>query len=110
MQTTQRDLAWTIGDRMRKARDVAGISQTEMAALLTARGFKCSGSTTVSSWEGGKQPRRFMDVMQAWADITEVDRDWLLTGVFPGGSRDQNWKFLNLPDRTERTFRLTPAA
>lgn len=43
-------LEFTVGDRMRKAREVARLNQSEMAAELQRRGVRCKNHTTVSSW------------------------------------------------------------
>lgn len=101
---------FTIGDRLRKARETAQLDQNEMAALLKERGFK-AGRSAVGNWENEhSQPRRFMDLIDAWAEITGVDSAWLLTGVSPGQGANQNWKFLNTTGTGRGTFRLTPAA
>ena len=72
---------WTLGDRLRKARDVAGLTQAEMADALVARGFRASRQA-ITNWEtDAAQPRRMMDIIDAWAAITEVDVAWLLTGA-----------------------------
>jgi transcriptional regulator with XRE-family HTH domain len=61
---------WTLGDRLRKAREVAGLSQTEMAeAIGIAR-------NSVGRYEAGAyEPSR--PVMIAWAFRTGVALDWL---------------------------------
>lgn len=73
-------LEFTVGDRMRKAREVARLNQSEMAAELQRRGVRCKNHTTVSSWETGTQPRAFVETLNAWAEICQVPAAWLLTG------------------------------
>lgn len=71
---------WTVGDRLRKSRDNAGLKQSEMADLLCEAGLKASRST-VSAWEADEnQPRGFRKVIYAWASITAVPAEWLFTG------------------------------
>jgi len=73
-------LRWTMGDRLRKAREVAGLTQAEVAAELRARGIKCKGHSTVSMWETGTQPRNLERVLEAWGDICDVPAAWLFSG------------------------------
>ena len=73
-------LQWTLGDRLRKAREVAGLTQGEVADGLRARGIKCRGHSTVSMWETGTQPRNILTVIEAWAEVCDVPAEWLLVG------------------------------
>nr|DAL28231.1 MAG TPA_asm: helix-turn-helix domain protein [Caudoviricetes sp.] len=61
---------WTLGDRLRKAREAAGLDQTGMARRLgVSRG-------TVSNAERETvTPRR--SVVMAWALATRVPLDWI---------------------------------
>jgi transcriptional regulator with XRE-family HTH domain len=69
---------WTTGERMAKARRDAGLSQAEMAALLTTPDRPVS-KQTVSNWEKGvNQPRQFQQVLDQWAEVTHVSVLWLL--------------------------------
>lgn len=64
---------WTRGERMAKARVLAGLDQEQMGLLLGV------SDTTISSWETGKrQPRQMMTVFSHWARITDVPLWWLL--------------------------------
>lgn len=85
----RRELQWTLGDRMRKSRVTAGIKSTErMAALLNAKGIRCGGST-VGAWEADVNPPRTQraedgsiafdtfDILEAWAEITNVSTAFL---------------------------------
>lgn len=64
---------WTLGDRLAKARDCAGLTNHEMADALGV------SRNTVTNWETGHtQPKRY--AVEAWARITGVDLDWLVGG------------------------------
>jgi transcriptional regulator with XRE-family HTH domain len=74
--------AFHVGDRLRKAREEAGLSQQDLAADLGI------ARQSVSNYESGRfRPRR--PVMLAWAMRTKVPLEWLMTGVAgPGPSPD----------------------
>lgn len=79
---------WTRGDRMRKARVYAGIKPVEMCERLFAYGINVKKST-LSAWENDvNQPRNMDDLMQAWAEITNVPEPWLWVGITSGGLWD----------------------
>ena len=68
---------WTLGDRLRKAREDSGLSQSELAELLRV------GRNTVSNAEvGARVPLRI--TIGKWAEVTAVPEEWLLTGEAPG--------------------------
>lgn len=70
----ERHLAWTVGDRLRKSRDVAGFSQEEMAALL---GYQ--SPSTIRRWETDAYlPKK--PTLEAWARLTHFPVQWLMTG------------------------------
>jgi transcriptional regulator with XRE-family HTH domain len=79
---------FTMADRLRKAREVAGLGQDELARELGV------SRNTVGNYEAERvQPRRA--VLMAWAMRTQVPLAWLLNGENPrqdggpdGGSRD----------------------
>jgi transcriptional regulator with XRE-family HTH domain len=74
---------WTRGDRLRKAREIRGLSQKEMAEKFDV------GRTTISAWEDDVQPTKGIDLMEMlerWADYTEVDAAWL-AGFRTGSNR-----------------------
>ncbi|HXJ24620.1 MAG TPA: helix-turn-helix transcriptional regulator [Streptosporangiaceae bacterium] len=61
---------WTLGDRMRKARETAGLKQTDMAEDLGI------GRSSIINYESDKaQPPR--SVLIAWALRCGVDYEWL---------------------------------
>lgn len=69
---------WTTADRLRKARDHAGLSQADLADAMGV------SRNSVSSYETGVvQPRRI--VLNAWALTTGVPLSWLMTGDDNGG-------------------------
>lgn len=66
-------MASSIGERLRHARQCAGLGQVE-----TARRLKVD-QTTVSGWERGRSVPR-ADVLRKLARILDADLLWLLTG------------------------------
>jgi transcriptional regulator with XRE-family HTH domain len=69
---------WSIGDRMAKARKLAGLSQEQMAEALSTPSEPVS-KQTVSNWENDtNQPRRLRQRLDQWAEITGVSLAWLL--------------------------------
>ena len=71
--------AFTIGDRVRKARESAGLSQQQLA---DATGMARSGIVKIEGPES--RPRRTSLIAIAMA--TGVDLTWLQTGETPAGS------------------------
>jgi len=69
--------AWTLGDRLRKAREHARLSQEDLAAQLDMN------RATISNYETGKHPPARVTVL-SWAMICGVDPEWLM-GPNPGG-------------------------
>ena len=64
---------WTISDRLRKAREMNGLNQAELAAELGI------SSTSVGNYESGRRtPRR--PVLTVWALRCGVPLSWLLEG------------------------------
>lgn len=66
--------AWTLGDRLRKARTLTGLTVAEFAARIGV------SDKTVNSAEGDKRAVRPI-TLNAWANETGVSREWLLTGL-----------------------------
>lgn len=65
---------WTVGDRLRKARELLDLEQGPFAALIgVSRG-------TVSNYERGLTSRYKPIVMNAWAAQTGVPVEWLERG------------------------------
>lgn len=94
---------FTLGDRMAKARQDAGITQEEMA-----RRFGKSHST-IAKWELDKsQPNNMLAVLNRWSQETHVPVQWLLG--FEGGwaARDSNPEPAEL--WPELPFAFAPAA
>jgi transcriptional regulator with XRE-family HTH domain len=60
---------WTLADRLRKARESAGLSQQEMADHLGL------SRVTVGTYENGATPK--LAVLRVWAMRTGVPLDWL---------------------------------
>ncbi|NUU12728.1 helix-turn-helix transcriptional regulator [Curtobacterium pusillum] len=65
---------WTVADRLRKAREAAGLDQQTLAALTGM------SRTTISNYEAERvKPRRAGVVV--WAMATGVPFAWLMTGA-----------------------------
>ena len=77
--------AWSFGDRLRKARREAGLSQLQIAERL--------GTTdkSVANWESGaSSPRDIIETARMVEKITGVSAEWLVFGIRdrePAGSR-----------------------
>ena len=77
---------WTLGDRLRKAREIAGLNQDEFSQEIGI------ARNSVRAYEKGKTaPPR--PVMIAWAFRTGVALDWLAKGEPPdeGGTNRTTW-------------------
>lgn len=67
---------WTVGDRLRKAREVTGLTQKTFAARIDV------GHRTVTNYENDAvEPR--MIVLKQWALLSGVPLGWLITGEAP---------------------------
>ena len=64
---------WTLGDRLRKAREDAGMSQAELALAVGV-----SRNTIGNAEVGATVPLTV--TLRAWAEATKVPADWLLYG------------------------------
>lgn len=67
---------WTLGDRLAKAREMAGISVQAMADQLKV------ARTTISNWEHDRVEVS-RSVVIAYGLITGVPSEWL-EGIYPG--------------------------
>lgn len=65
--------AWTLADRLRKARKAAGLEQDHIAEQLGV------ARTTIAGWENGHHTPATLYVRE-WATITGVDLGWLRGG------------------------------
>lgn len=64
---------WTFGDRLRKARRAAGLSQAELAKLLGV------GTSRLSGWESdASRPRDIIAVARQVEAATGIPADWLV--------------------------------
>lgn len=68
---------WTVGDRLRVAREQAGYDQREFANITGI-----SRATIVNYEHGTSKPRPPM--LAAWCLATGFDKEWILTGVSAG--------------------------
>ena len=74
---------WTLGDRLRKARRLTGMTQAQFAAAIGEE------AKAYSQWEAdNNRPRHMVEVCQAVEQLTGVSAAWLLGLVVPapGGS------------------------
>lgn len=71
--------AFTIGDRLRKARELTGLDQDPFAHEIGVSRGTVSNYERAVSPEGLKKP-----YLMAWAMRTEVPLEWLMTGKVPG--------------------------
>ena len=70
---------FTIGDRLRKARERCGLSQSEFASEIDV------SPRSISNYESeAVQPKKI--VLKAWALRTGVPLEWLETGHAPSGN------------------------
>lgn len=67
---------WTVSDRLRKARECAGMEQAELAARVGI------ARNTVSNYERGATPPK-RPVLLSWALACGVPLVWLQDGVEP---------------------------
>lgn len=70
--------AWTVGDRLRKAREESGLSQQELADAIGV------SRNTISNHEvgvGKREPQTLL--LRAWAAATGVSVEWIRTGHAP---------------------------
>jgi transcriptional regulator with XRE-family HTH domain len=66
-------LQWTLGDRLRKARQSAGVTPAQMAAYLGVE------RSMISRYENDRSTPR-VGYLRLWALRTGVDLDWLRYG------------------------------
>lgn len=71
--TTTHIPVWTLGDRLRKAREDAGLSQAELAAAISV-----SRNTVGNAELGERVPLAI--TLRAWSEVTGVPLEWLRTG------------------------------
>ncbi|MBO1770470.1 helix-turn-helix domain-containing protein [Agrococcus sp. TF02-05] len=72
---------WSVADRLRKAREYAGLEQTELAR------FTALSRATISAAENGRTHLRSSS-LRLWAISTGVSLEWLETGEAPPATAD----------------------
>lgn len=77
---------WTLGDRLRKAREEAGYTQRELAAAIGI-----SRNSVVNYEVGATEPKRL--AIQAWARLTGVPSEWLTWGVVAPGQKPPGLRY-----------------
>jgi transcriptional regulator with XRE-family HTH domain len=66
----------TIGDRIKAAREAAGLTQQQLSDAVSSGG----GRQQVSNWEGGRRtPRR--ETLERIAEVLGVKAGWLMFGA-----------------------------
>jgi transcriptional regulator with XRE-family HTH domain len=64
---------WTLGDRLAKSREHAGLEQADMAERLGV------SAAAVSTWETDRRrPRDLLAVVRRWSEETRVAEGWIL--------------------------------
>jgi transcriptional regulator with XRE-family HTH domain len=76
--------SWTVGDRLRKARESVGLSQAELAADIGI------SRRSVSSYEASTKPPRKVALL-GWSMRTNVPLEWLLEGQIPPAGPGSPW-------------------
>jgi transcriptional regulator with XRE-family HTH domain len=71
--STVKRLEWTLGDRLRKARQAAGVTPSEMAAYLGVE------RSMISRYQNDRSTPR-VGYLRLWSMRTGVDLDWLRYG------------------------------
>ncbi len=85
---------WSLGDRLRKSMDLAGMTVSEMAEIFGV------GRETVSRWINDRGRPKPM-ILMLWADGCGVDHQWLETGeASPEAVRLQSVRHQGLEPRT----------
>lgn len=97
---------WTVGDRLRKAREMAGLQAQELASDIDV------DRNTVGNYERGRVKPRTI-VLKAWALRTGVSLQWLQTGETPAGpggpDGGQEVRHQGLEPRTRCVTAIRPA-
>lgn len=73
--TNRRIPQWTVGDRLRKARETAGIFVEEMATKVGR------SRNSVTKYERARTVD--VNIVRSYADLTDTPMEWLLTGHGP---------------------------
>ena len=74
------DVSFDVADRLRKAREMAGYEQGELAKMIDV------SRTTVGNYEH-RHVRPVRNTVKLWAMATGVPYTWIMTGVWPDDSR-----------------------
>ena len=77
-QQYERIPEWTLGDRLRKARTLTGLTVAEFAERIGV------SDRTINNAEGDKRAVRRI-TLNAWAMATGVSLEWLESGQSPAG-------------------------
>lgn len=80
---------WTLGDRLRKSRQNAGISTALMAEHFN------KSEQAINAWEKDtRTPGRLLTILAEWAELTGTDYTWLVTGRnITSAGASSTWSF-----------------
>lgn len=83
---------WTVADRLRKAREDAGLDQADLADRIGV------ARSTISNYEGSKtNPRK--PILRLWAEETGVSIEWLFDGYGPTSDQEFSGKRCTRPQQ-----------
>jgi len=91
----------TLRTRLREAREWRGLDQADIAKELGI------GRTTVSNYESGVTEPKML-VINAWAVVTDVEVDWLKTGIDPEETGPDNGSRLGESNSRPSHYNVTP--
>ena len=89
-ETTERIPTWTLGDRLRKARALTGLTTREFAARIGV------SQPTVTNAENDRSRVRKITI-NAWSLATGVPVEWLETGHAPNETDPDDGGFSSTP-------------
>lgn len=97
---------WTLGERIRKARESSGLKQSDLAPKLRV------SRTAIAGWESGTH-RPSYSALVLLADITGVPVEWIETGEIAGDTGPVTRGYpgqLSFDDAVDQVERRQPVA
>ena len=89
---------FTLGDRLRKAREVSGMEMQDLAALIDIH------RQSVARYEQGiAVPKQH--VLLSWSMVTGIDLQWIVSGVPRSTQVDQSTRTTDSVDREDSAYR-----
>ena len=83
---------FTIGERLQRARDFAGLDQQQLADRIGA------SRNTISNYENGTTKKLKAIYLKAWALATGVPLEWIETGRTPASGGGNGGAIASAPD------------